>query len=114
MTELPHHARKRFLKPVEIGFRCLRFDVEHQVEAARIGTAKFMLPQNLSEPSFAAIANHRAAYFPRSGDSISALAGFVPKKESRKEGSMNFLTPLINPAKLLAVAQHLHQFNNGQ
>ena len=73
-----------------------------------------MLPDYLSESSFAAIANHCAAYFPRNGDSISALAGFVPKKESRKEGGMNFLTLFVNPAKLLAVAQHLHQFNNGQ
>jgi hypothetical protein len=69
-----------------------------------------MLSQYLSEPSFAAIANHCAAYFPRNGDSVSALAGVVLQKESRKEGSMNFATLLINPAKLLAVAQSLHQY----
>ena len=69
-----------------------------------------MLSHYLSEPSFAAIANHGAAYFPRNGDSVSALAGVVPQKEGRKEGSMNFVTLLINPAKLLAVAQSLHQY----
>jgi hypothetical protein len=69
-----------------------------------------MLPHDLSEPSFASIANHGAAYFPRNGDSISPLAGVVLHKEGRKEGSVNFLTLLINPAKLLAVAQHLHQY----
>ena len=67
-----------------------------------------MLPDNLPESSFAAIANHGAAYFPRNGDSISSLARVVSRKESREEGSMNFVTLFINPAKLLAVAQHLH------
>lgn len=67
-----------------------------------------MLPDDLPESSFAAIANHGAAYFPRNGDSISSLARVVSRKESREEGSMNFVTLLINPAKLLAVAQHLH------
>ena len=67
-----------------------------------------MLSHDLSEPSFAAIANHGAAYFPRHRDSISSLARIVSQKESREEGSMNFVTLLINPAKLLAVAQHLH------
>jgi len=97
------------LKPIEIGFRQPRFDVKHQIEPARIGLAKFMLPHDLSEPSFAAIANHRAANFTRNGYSISPLASVVTQKESRKEGSMNFVTLLINPAKLLAVAQRLHQ-----
>jgi hypothetical protein len=67
-----------------------------------------MLSDDLPEPSFAAIANHRAAYFPRNGDSISPLARVVSQKKSREEGSMDFVTLLINPAKLLAVAQHLH------
>ena len=70
--------------------------------------AGFMLPHDFPEPSFAAIAQNGAPYFPRHSDSISPLAGVVLQKKSRKEGSMNFVTLLINPAKLLAVAQHLH------
>ena len=70
--------------------------------------AKFMLPDDFPESSFAAITNHGAAYFPRNGDSVSSLARVVSQIESRKEGRMNFVTLLINPAKLLAVAQHLH------
>jgi hypothetical protein len=37
-----------------------------------------MLSQYLSEPSFAAIANHSAAYFPRNSDPVSPLADVVP------------------------------------
>lgn len=68
-----------------------------------------MIPYNLSEPSFASIANHGDAYFTRNGYSVSPLAGVVLQKEGGKEWSMNFVTLLINPAKLLAIAQHLHQ-----
>lgn len=71
----------------------------------------FMLPYDLSEPSFAAITNHSAAYFPRNCDSVSPLAVVIFHEESRKEGSMNFITLLINPAILLAVAQRLHQLS---
>jgi hypothetical protein len=109
MAKPAYHARKRFLKLFKIGFYQLCFDVEYQVETVRIGRAKFILPHDLSEPSFASIANHRPAYFPRDGDSISPLAGVVSQKESRKEGSMNPVALLINPAKLPAIAQRLHQ-----
>ena len=68
-----------------------------------------MLPDDLPESPFAAIANHGDAYFSRNGDSVSPLAGVILQKEGRKEWSMNFVAPLINPAKLLAVAQRLHQ-----
>jgi hypothetical protein len=70
--------------------------------------AKLMLSDDFPEPSFASVAKDGAAYFPRDGDSISSLARVVSQKKSREEGSMNFMTLLINPAKLLAVAQHLH------
>src|SRR5262245_35021374 len=109
MTKLAHHTRKRFLKLFEIGFHHLRFNVEDQVETARLGGTKFILPHDLPEPSFAAIANHGAAYFPRDGDSISLLAYVVSQKESRKEGSMNPVALLINPAKLQTIAQRSHQ-----
>jgi hypothetical protein len=108
-TEPAHHARKRFLKPFKISFNQLPFDVEHKVETLRIGIANFILPYDLSESSFAAVANHGAAYFARHGNSISPLARVVSQKESRKERSMNLLTLLINSAKLLAIAQRLHQ-----
>jgi hypothetical protein len=74
---------------------------------------KFILPHDLSESSFAAIAKHGAAYFSRDGDSISPLAGVVSQKEGRKERSMNPVALLINPAKLPAIAQRLHQISNG-
>ncbi|HEV2663349.1 MAG TPA: hypothetical protein VG324_00450 [Blastocatellia bacterium] len=109
MTKLAHYARKRFLKLFEIGLRQIRFNVEDQVETVRVGGKKFILPHDLPEPSLAAIANHGAAYFPRDGDSISLLAYVVSQKESRKEGSMNPVALLINPAKLQAIAQRLHQ-----
>jgi hypothetical protein len=43
-----------------------------------------MLSYDFPEPSFAAIANHGAAYFPRNSDSISPLARVVFQKEGRK------------------------------
>ena len=109
MTDPFHHARKRFLKPVELSFHQLGFGVDNHIEAAGAGRAKFMFPQNLSDPPFASITNHGAAYFSGNGDSISPLVGVVLQKERRKEGGMNFVASLINPAKLLAVAQRVHQ-----
>jgi hypothetical protein len=109
MAKPAYHARKRFLKLFEIGFYHLWFYVQYQVETVRIGRAKFILPHDLSEPSFAAIANHGHAYFPRDGESISPLAGVVSQKEGRKKGRMNPVALLINPPKLPAIAQRLHQ-----
>lgn len=106
--------RKRFLKSTEINFSQLRFGVKHKVEATAVrgGNAKLIFPHDFPESSFAAIANYGAAYFPRSRDSISPLTGVILQKEGRKEGSVNFVTVLINLAILLAVAQRLH-LNNG-
>jgi hypothetical protein len=69
---------------------------------------KFMLSHDFPEPSFAPITKHCPAYFPRYSNSKSPLARVVLQKKGRKKGSVNFLTLLINSAKLLAVAQHLH------
>jgi hypothetical protein len=65
----------------KIGFRQSGFDIENQVKAVRTGSAGFILPHNFSEPSFAAVANYGAAYFPRGSDPISPLADIVSQKE---------------------------------
>jgi len=95
------------LKLFKIRFGQSGFDIENQVETVSTGSAGFILSHNFSEPSFASVARHGAANFPRDSDSISPLADVVSQKEGRKERSVKPGALIINPTKLQTITQRL-------